>query len=435
MAIRWHGALALYVLIACAGAAAARTVPPKGLDGNFDEALAGGHVLPDPLVMRDGRPVTSARMWRVERRPELVALFEDTIFGVAPPPPKQMRSVVTDTDTKALGGTATRKQVTLYLNGDTQGPQMHVLIYLPNGVKAAPVFVGLNFHGNQAINDDPAIDITTTWLTDYQSPGIVKHHATAASRGQDAAEWPLAKILAAGYGVATFAPGDLYPDSDNMIAESVHPFYGTQSSAPNHWGAIATWAWGMSRVYDYLATDHQVDAHRIIAIGHSRYGKAALWAGARDTRFAMVVANDSGAGGAKLYRRNFGESIRVMNTYWFAPRFKTFASRENDLPVDAHELIALVAPRPVYIATASEDLWGDTTGQFLAAQAADPVYRLLGTQGLGVSTLPPPDTPVHSIIGFHIRTGPHAITDYDWSQYLRFADTYLHAKIVTRIVK
>ena len=415
------------VLSACllAGAVQAATPATAGLDGNFDEALAGGHTLPDPLVMQDGRPVTSAGMWQKERRPELLKLFADNIFGVSPAAPKHMRFVVTDNDPKALDGLATRKQVTIYLDGKDQGPQMRVLLYLPNGVKAAPVFVGLNFHGNQSIDPDPAIDITTTWLTDYQSPGIIRHHATAASRGQDAAEWPLRQILAAGYGVATFAPGDLYPDSDVMIAESIHPYYGTQSSAPDHWGAIATWAWGLSRVYDYLATDTRVDAKRVIVIGHSRYGKAALWAGASDPRFALVVSNESGEGGAKLYRRNFGESIRVMNTYWFAPRFKTFASREQDLPVDAHELIALIAPRPVYIAAATEDLWGDPKGQFLAAKAANPVYRLLGTDGLGVADMPPPDTPVHTTIGFHNRTGIHGITAWDWSQYIRFADAHL----------
>ncbi|MFT4076983.1 MAG: hypothetical protein QM647_15760 [Asticcacaulis sp.] len=431
--MRWKlfGALsgALFCLLLALSVPAA-TPATSGLDGNFDEAQVAPYTLPAPLILQDGRPVTSAKMWQKERRPELLKLFRESIFGVSPPAPTHMRFVVTDNDGQALDGLATRRQITLYLDGRDQGPQMHVLLYLPNGVAAAPVFVGLNFHGNQSIDPDPAIALTTTWLTDYQSPGIVKHHATAASRGQDAAECPLRQILAAGYGVATFAPGDLYPDGDGMIAESIHPYYGTQSAAPDHWGAIATWAWGLSRVYDYLATDRQVDAKRVIVFGHSRYGKAALWAGASDPRFAMVISNDSGEGGAKLYRRNFGETIRVMNTYWFAPRFNSYASREQDLPIDAHELIALVAPRPVYIATATQDLWGDPKGQFLAARAADPVYRLLGTDGMGVSDMPPPDTPVLSTIGFHNRTGAHEITTYDWAQYIRFADLHLHRPVV-----
>ena len=422
MSVWFRAACIIGALFSTTGMAA-----PSGLDGNFDEAKVAPYVLPDPLVMQDGTPVTSARMWTQKRRPELLRLFEQTVFGVAPAAPNHMRFVVTDNAKNALGGLATRKQVTIYLDGNDQGPQIHVLIYLPNAVKGpAPVFVGLNFHGNQAVADDPAIDITTTWLTDYQSPGIVKHHATALSRAEDAAEWPLDQILRAGYGVATFAPGDVYPDSDNMVAESVLPFYGTQASAPDHWGAVAAWAWGLSRVYDYLASDKRADAKRIIVIGHSRYGKAALWAGASDPRFAMVISNDSGEGGAKLYRRDFGESIRVMNTYWFAPRFKTFSSREAELPVDAHELIALVAPRPVYVAAATEDLWGDPKGEFLAAKAADPVYRLFGTDGLGVTDMPAADVSVQSTIGFHNRTGVHEITSWDWTQYIRFADSRLH---------
>jgi hypothetical protein len=401
---------------------------PAGLDGNFDEVKVPSFALPDPLKMQDGRPVTTAKMWTRERRPELLGLFEHQIFGVAPPKPSHMRFVVTESDRNAFNGLATRKQVTILLDGRDQGPQMHVLIYLPNKATKAPVFVGLNFHGNQAISPDPAIQLTTTWLTDVGVAGIVKHHATIDSRGVDAAEWPLEQILKAGYGVATFAPGDLYPDSDNMEAQSVFPYYGTQASAPDHWGAVAVWAWGLSRVYDYLATDAQVDAGRIIVFGHSRYGKAALWAGARDPRFAMVVSNESGEGGAKLYRRDFGETIRVMNTYWFAPNFKTYAKREADLPVDAHELVSLVAPRPVYVATAADDLWGDPKGQYLAAKAADPVYRLLGTDGLASTDMPALDTPVHSTIGFHNRTGGHAITPYDWGQYIAFADRHLKAK-------
>ena len=395
------------------------------LDGNFDEAQVAPYVLPDPLVMADGRPVTTGEMWNSLRRPELLQLFESNIYGASPAPPGEMRFEFTDLDRTAVGGLATRKQVTIYLDGTTDGPQMSVLIYLPNTAdgRRSPMFVGLNFHGNQAINPDPAIAIAHTWVVPGE--GIVKNRATAAARGIDAAEWPIEQIVRAGYGVATYFPGDLYPDGDDKVAESIHPYFRTSPSDPRHWGAIATWSWGLSRVYDYLERDAAVDKDRVIVFGHSRYGKAALWAGACDPRFAMVVSNNSGNGGAKLFRRDFGETIRVMNNYWFAPRYKTFARREQDLPVDQHELIALVAPRPVYITSATEDLWADPRGTFLAARGADPVYRLLGTEGLSATEMPRADMPVHSRIGYHLRTGPHAITPYDWQQFIAFADRQL----------
>lgn len=402
------------------------TVPAAAqLDGNFDESRVAAYVLPDPLVMADGRRVTSGEMWNSQRRPELLRLFEANIYGTSPAAPGEMRFEITDLDRTALGGLATRKQVVIYLDGKTDGPQISVLIYLPNDTdgQRSPIFVGLNFHGNQAVSADPAIAIAHTWVV--PSEGIVNNRATAASRGIDAAEWPIEQIIHAGYGIATYFPGDLYPDGDDKVADSIHPYYQTNPSNPGHWGAIATWSWGLSRVFDYLERDAEVDKGRVIVFGHSRYGKAALWAGVCDPRFAMVVSNNSGGGGAKLFRRDFGETIRVMNNYWFAPRYKTFSRREQDLPVDQHELIALIAPRPVYITSATEDLWADPHGTFLAAKGADPVYRLLGTDGLSASEMPPADRPVHSTIGYHLRTGSHAITPYDWRQFLAFADRHL----------
>ena len=392
------------------------------LDGNSDEARVGAYALPPVLTMADGRVVTDARGWR-KRRAELVHLFEQGIYGVAPAPLRQQRYVI-DEQGPAFGGLALRRQVTVLLDGRRDGPQMRVLLYLPaRATGRVPVFVGPNFHGNQAVSADPAISITPSWVT--PATGIRKGSATHQSRGIDAAEWPIETILAAGYGVATYFTGDLYPDDEGKRGDSIQPYFGTNASDPAHWGAIATWAWGLSRVYDYLATDRGIDARRVIVFGHSRYGKAALWAGARDERFAMVIANDSGEGGASLYRRNFGETIRVMNNYWFAPRFKTYAARENELPVDAHELIGLVAPRPVYIASATEDWWSDPKGEFLAAKGAEPVYRLLGAGELGSAGMPPPDQSVQSRIGYHIRTGSHALTASDWMYFLAFADCWL----------
>lgn len=419
----------IFRALAAAGALAWGVPAAAQLDGNFDEARVGAYTLPDPLVLESGRAVRDARDWQVRRR-ELIRLFEDTIYGAAPPPRRQVY-VADEPGAPALGGLAIRRQVTILLDGRRDGPQMRVLLYLPARARGrVPVFVAPNFHGNQAVSADPAIAITPGWVT--PAAGIRKGSATQASRGIDAAEWPIEAILTAGYGVATFFTGDLYPDGDGKFAESIQPQFGTSPSDPRHWGAIATWAWGLSRVYDYLATDRAADPARVIVLGHSRYGKAALWAGARDPRFAMVIANGSGEGGAALYRRNFGETIRVMNNYWFAPRFKTFAEREAELPVDAHELIALVAPRPIYIASATEDTWADPKGEFLAAKGADPVYRLLGAGGLDADTMPAPDRSIQSRIGYHIRTGPHALTAADWSHFIAFADRWLPGSTETR---
>lgn len=400
----------------------AATPAAAQLDGNRDEARVAPYRLPDPLTFADGRPVRTAAEWR-KRRTELLALFEANIYGTAPRAPRPRFRIDEQSDI-ALNGLAIRRQVTILLTGRADGPQLRVLLYLPAKARGrVPVFLGPNFHGNQAIHPDPAIHITPGWVT--PAPGIRKGSATLHSRGIDASEWPVETLLKAGYGVATYFTGDLYPDGDNMVAQSIQPAFATSPSDPAHWGAIATWAWGLSRVYDYLATDAAVDRHRVIVFGHSRYGKAALWAGARDERFAMVIANNSGEGGASLYRRDFGETIRVMNNYWFAPRFKTFAEREAELPVDAHQLIALVAPRPVYVASASDDWWADPRGEFLATKGAEPVYRLLGSGGLDTPDMPPPDRSIQSRIGYHIRTGTHGITASDWANYIAFADKWL----------
>jgi hypothetical protein len=425
MAALWRGrqrvrtALAALLLLAAVPAQAQ-------LDGNSDEAKVPAYTLPDPLRFADGSPVRTARDWP-KRRAELVRLFETNVYGFAPAAPKGMRFVVTEQG-PAFGGTAIRKQITIYLTGAERGPQMQLLLYLPVHAKGrVPVFLGPNFHGNQAVTADPAVAITPSWVV--PATGIVKNRATFASRGIDAGQWPIERILAAGYGVATYFTGDLYPDADNMSAQSIQPELGTSPLDPSHWGAVAAWSWGLSRALDYLVTDGVVDPKRVIVIGHSRYGKAALWAGARDTRFAAVIANDSGEGGASLYRRRFGETIRVMNTYWFAPLWKTFAEREAELPVDAHELIALVAPRPVYIASASEDWWSDPRGEFLAAKGADPVYRLLGVEGLATDTQPAPGGAILSRIAYHFRQGPHDITVWDWDHYISFADRYVRGGV------
>ena len=394
-------------------------------DFNNDESTVAPYVLPDPLLTQTGRRVRNKRQWERVRRPELYSLFEGEMFGKMPGRPRDMHFKVLSFDGQALGGMATRKEVAVYFNASDTS-YMTLLMYVPNERKGpVPAFMAINFKGNHATGTDP--DISLPSLEQVRRYG---HKYKPAERGENQRKWPYEYILSNGYAVVTFFRGDVDPDFHDGFRNGVHAAVdGDAERRPDSWGTVAAWSWGLSRALDYLETDTDIDSRRVALLGHSRLGKAALWAGASDRRFALVISNNSGCSGASLSRRTIGETVARLNRtfpHWFCENYKKYSDNEASLPFDQHELIALIAPRPVYVASASLDLWADPKGEMLGLVNSVPVYRLYGYEGIIRDELPPVATPVSSdIMGYHLREGKHDILLYDWEQYIAFADRFL----------
>lgn len=387
-------------------------------DTNYDETKVPFYELPSILVDSSGKRV-GRDDWELYRRTEVQRLFENSVYGRTPNRKLAVRYEVIDNDRKALDGRATRKQIAAFFGEDEY--RLDILLYIPNAPqKPVAGFVGLNFIGNHSVHSDPA---------------LIKRKGKEKDRGANASRWQVEMLIDHGYALATVHRDQIDPDNyRNDFTDGIHPlFYGDGQTKPEptEWGSIGAWAWGLSRVLDYLETDRRVDATRIAVIGHSRLGKTALWAGAQDTRFALVVSNNSGCGGAALYRRCYGERLHHMIKpvgYWFCTNHHQYRQREHDLPVDQHMLMALVAPRPLYVASATEDRWADPKGESLAAKHAGSVYEIFDKPNLSGHDMPDPDQPIHTTIGYHLRTGKHDVTAYDWQQYILFADRNLRSK-------
>lgn len=406
------------------GARAAQTLTPLISREENVPAYALPEFLPAAAVQGASPEQLRAR-W-AERREDLRRLFAEHIYGQEPAPvdgaEEAMQIVVHERAEVELGraGTVWRVQADLVFpprTGRAAEVRGRVLVYLPRSATGpVPVWLALNFKGNHTVHADPGIRIGK-----MDTP-----------RGERVNRWPVEEMLARGYGFATMHYGDLVPDDPARVFTHGLGAGWTRPGverAPDAWAAIGAWAWSLSRVMDLLVTMPEIDAERVAVMGHSRLGRAALWAAARDERFALVVSNNSGAMAAALSRRRFGENVERITAYfphWFAPRLATYANREDALPVDQHELLALIAPRPVYVASAADDLWADPRGEFLAAQAASQAYRWWGYEGIAATQVYPDlHTPVGDRVVYHVRAGGHDVTAYDWEQFLAFADRHL----------
>ncbi|TFH21564.1 MAG: hypothetical protein E4H10_15155, partial [Bacteroidia bacterium] len=382
--------------------------------------------LPELLRSQEGTIIETAEQWEQIRRGELLELFREHMYGRVPETPVTINHRLKFFDGEALNGTAIMKEVALELIRNADTLEINLLIFIPKGQPGpVPLFLGLNFYGNQSIHPNQQISLTDSWVLNDKDLQITDHHATELTRGGESGHWPVELILSRGYGLATICCGDIDPDYDDGFKNGIHALM-DEDRDPGSWGSIAAWAWGLSRAMDYFEKDVDIDQDRVAVMGHSRLGKTSLWAGAQDERFAMVISNNSGCGGAALSRRAQGETVSAINNvfpHWFAARFSDYNDKEAELPLDQHMLMALMAPRPLYVASAEEDDWADQPGEFLSLYYGSRAYTLYGEEALPNKNMPELNQPVKAgRVAYHIRRGKHDVTRYDWEQYLDFAD-------------
>lgn len=397
---------------------------------NYDESLVPKFSLPHVLENQDGSRIASVDEWP-EQRKHLVDLLARHEYGFAPQEKVGLNLEKIDdgsyTSSDIVDESIRRRQYAVTLTRNGKSVRIDLLVWSPRKpAKSVGCFVGLNFRGNQSTSEDPNVRITTSWC-DARHPGVVNNRATEASRASQGERWPIRDIVSSGYAVATAHYCDIDPDYDDGFENGVHalfPEFRCSNEHPERWGTIATWAWGLSRLADALEQIEEIDAERLMVVGHSRLGKTALWAGANDTRFKLVVSNNSGCGGAALSKRCYGESVAAINRsfpHWFNRNFRAFNDAEENLPFDQHQLIAVIAPRPVYIASASLDRWADPLGELLSGHYASPAFELFGKEGLSATELPEVNRSVGGSIGYHLREGEHDLLPFDWKQFIAFA--------------
>ena len=370
---------------------------------NYDESKVPPYILPDPLKTNSNAVVANKTQWENIRRPEILTLFEDNVYGQLPKTYDSLRFEITQQNNDAMNGRARLKEVEITVFRNHQSVTIHLVLFVPkSSTHPSPVFLLINNRGKE--NTDP-------------------------TRRTKSEFWPAETVIDSGYAIAAFQVSDLAPDKKDSFMLGVLRLYPEQLKADNGMRAIGAWAWGASRIMDYFEKDNDIDEKKVIIIGHSRGGKASLWTSAQDQRFAMCVSNCSGNTGAALSRRKFGETIAMINTafpHWFTSNYKKFNDNEDALPVDQHMLIALTAPRLLYATNATEDLWADPKGTFLSLKNAEKVYALYGVNAALPASPPPTNHPLlKSQIGYHIREGEHDLTAFDWKNFITFANLHL----------
>ena len=399
---------------------------------NKDESKVRSYTL--PVIQSE-----TVEQWEKEERPRLVEQFKEILYGDMPPAPDKLETEVLSEKDNALDGLAVRKELRIHCSmNDGRTFYFDMLLYVPKNVTVRPpVFLGLNFSGNQA--NTPEDDVRTTRAVKFKH--IEPYFDPITARGILLDSWNYVEAMKRGYAVATACYGEICPDHLNGLHSSVFTLFYDEKELRSEYevpfeeqrgGAwrrkvsqIGAWAWGLSRMLDALEQEPLVDAGNAAVIGHSRNGKAAVWAGVCDERFKLVISNNSGCGGASLSRRNFGETLRILfweKRPWVAGNLVDYIDDPGKLPFDQHMVLGAIAPRYLYVASSSEDAVADPKGEFLAAQAASRVWELYGKTGLGEAEQPPLNVSTGVEVGYHCKEGKHGIRAFDWEQYYNFAD-------------
>lgn len=400
----------LLFLISCANLLLSQQKKEFDYDINYDESKVPHYQIPALLESSTGQKINTQEAWKNQRRPEILSLFSNLVYGKIPVPDDPINAdyKILKEDPAFLNGKGTRKDLLITLKNNLGEVQMNVLVVVPNEkVKPAPAFMMISFDAS----DSEKLKL------DQQNNGRFNNG------------WPIGQLLDSGYAFVSVYHQDLAKHNDVDFESGIHRiFYKENQSFPkaNEWGVLAVCGYGAMKALDYLEFDEGVDHTKVALMGHSKLGKAALWAAAQDGRFAMAISANSGCAGAALWRRKYGETLQKMCTrfpYWLCYNAQKFIDREEVLPVDQHMLLALIAPRPVYIASAVEDNWADPRGEYLSAYYASEVYQLFGRKGMNSMENPPKNKAfIKQDIGFHLRDGGHYLADFDWHSFIDFAN-------------